>query len=150
MQETTIQDTFEQIYAHLVRFSDQIRVMRDTTYRVTAKLGCIPSSWADFLYYFDEGAYYHHRCQGYVESLRITNAYTFQSIDVWVNQLVYPAAENFKMAMQVLEQIKTETTISSMPEFKLLENELMVFKSLAMPIIQYANQLNQTSPPFHF
>ncbi|MHA6258417.1 hypothetical protein ACXYMX_00765 [Sporosarcina sp. CAU 1771] len=148
MQTPTIQDTFEQIYIELVKFSEKIQVIPNLSYRITGKLQePIPELWTAFNHDFNLGMYYHYRCQGYVESLLITNAYSPYSIHVWMNELVYPAAENFKQAMMYFEQLKSNTAFVRLHEFAVLNQQMMEFQQIAMGIIQSANQLNTTTSP---
>jgi hypothetical protein len=141
---TNIESIFEQIYALLLHFSVKIQVIREASHRITVNLDVFPSSWNDFLQYYNQGAYFHHRCQGYVESLKLTNAYTPPAINVWVNQLVYPAVENFKEAMFHYEEFKKQSNMNS--HIQHLDQQFSEFKQIAMTIIQYANNLNDISP----
>lgn len=148
MQVTTIQALFDQIYAQLVKFSGKIQVIQNLSYRITGKMTApLPEEWNRFNHYFNRGLYYHYRCQGYVEALIVTNAYSSYSINTWVNELVYPAVKNFQQAMMSFEQLKANDKISKLKEFQDLEKEMKEFQHIAMEIIQYANQLNTTTPP---
>jgi hypothetical protein len=143
-----IHNTFEQIYALLVRFSEKIQIIQDLVFNITEKIKVpISETWNYFNHFFLEGAYFHYRCQGYVECLRITGAFSSNNINIWVNQLVYPAAENFKYSMMYFNQLKQNPDITQMPEFSLLKKQLEEFKNVAMVIIEYANRLNTISSP---
>ena len=149
MQTSTIGDTFEQIYSQLVKFMEKIQVIQKLSDRITGKLQePIQKQWTAFNHYFNLGLYYHYRCQGYVESLLVTNAYSTYSINIWINELVYPAAENFEHAMMFIEQIKSNANIVQLQEFEVLKQQMKEFQQIAMVIIQYANQLNTTTTPF--
>ncbi|WP_210467843.1 hypothetical protein [Sporosarcina sp. 6E9] len=149
MQTSTIQNTFEQIYIQLVKFSEKIQVIQNLSYRITGKLQePLPEQWTAFNHFFNLGTYYHYRCQGYAECLLVTNAYSSYSINIWINELVYPAAENFEHAMMYIEQIKSNANIVQQQEFEMLKQQMKEFQQIAMVIIQYANQLNTTTPPF--
>lgn len=148
MQISTIQDTFEQVYAQLVKFSGKIQVVQNLSYRITSKLTePLPEQWGHFNHFFNIGLYFHYRCQGYVEALRVTDAYSAHSINTWINELVYPAAKNFKQAMTYYKQLKSIDSIARLKKFKNLKHEMEEFQQIAMIIIQYANQLNTTTPP---
>lgn len=149
MQTSTIRNTFEQIYIQLVKFSEKIQVIQNLSYHITGKLRePLPEPWTAFNHFFNLGVYYHYRCQGYAECLLVTNAYSPNSINIWVNELVYPAAENFKYAMMYIEQIHSNAELVKMQEIIVLKQEMKEFQQIAMVIIQYANQLNTTTPPF--
>ncbi|PIC65300.1 hypothetical protein CSV79_01370 [Sporosarcina sp. P13] len=149
MQTSTIEDTFEQIYIQLVKFSEKIQVIQNLSYRITGKLQePLPKQWTAFNHFFNSGMYYHYRCQGYVECLLVTDAYSSDSINIWINELVYPAAENFTQAMMYFEQIESTADIIKLQEFATVKQQMKEFQQIAMLIIQYANQLNTTTPPF--
>lgn len=50
----------------------------------------------NFISCFQKGRYYHFRCQGYMECLVFTKYYSPFSLNYWLHELVYPAADNFK------------------------------------------------------
>lgn len=66
-------EEFQQIYALLVQFSEKIQQIRETSQYITLYLETLALNWSAFLKHFEEGAYFHHRCQGFVECLIITN-----------------------------------------------------------------------------
>ena len=145
----TIQDTFEQIYTKWVSFSEKIQVIQNLSYRITGALHePLPKQWTAFNHSLNSGMYYHYRCQGYVECLLVTNAYTPYSINVWINELVYPAAKNFKQAMMAFEQLKSNPDFAKLQDFAELKQQLNEFQQIAMVVIQSANQLNTTTPLF--
>jgi len=149
MQKMPIQHTFEQIYVHLVHFSEKIQVIQNLSYRITGRLEePLPKQWTAFNHSLNTGMYYHYRCQGYVECLLVTNAYTPYSINIWINELVYPAAENFKQAMMSFEQLKSNSDLVKLQDFAELKQQVNEFQQIAMVVIQSANQLNTTTPPF--
>jgi hypothetical protein len=138
---------FDQVYALLVRFSEKIQSVDDMIYRISSSWGGHESrtDWERFIRFFQEGTYFHYRCQGYMEALRVTGAYTPNSVNIWVNQLVYPAANNFTMAMQAYQSIsKADASI-----WHTLNRLLKEFKPIAEAILQYANRLNTLGPGYH-
>lgn len=150
MQTSTIQSTFKQIYIQLVKFSEKIQVIQTLSYHITGKLRePLPEQWNAFNRYFNLGLYFHYRCQGYVECLRVSNAYSTYSINIWINELVYPAANNFKQAMIYYKQLKSINDIATLQEFRVLKQQMKEFQQIAKVIIQYANQLNTTTPPLN-
>ncbi|MGM8366069.1 hypothetical protein ACLIBG_11415 [Virgibacillus sp. W0181] len=143
MNNVSIQTTFEEIYNLLVDFSNQIEGIRKTTYFLTIELSdSLPISWNQFIDYFDLGAYFHHRCQGYVECLRVTNAYSPSSIEIWIHELVNPAASNFMHAMQLMSEIEKIPEFKDSEQLTILKMEIAVFRKTAMMILQYSNSLN--------
>lgn len=144
---TQIQYTFEQIYAILVRFSEKIQIIQDLIFNMTGKVKIpILETWNYFNHFFLEGSYFHYRCQGFVECLKITRAYSSTSMNIWVNQLVYPAAENFKHSMMFFNQLRQNPEITEISELLELEKQLAEFKDIAIIIIEYANRINTISP----
>jgi hypothetical protein len=139
---------FQQIYALLVQFSEKIQQVKATSHYITLHLEALASNWSAFLKHFEEGAYFHYRCQGFVESLIITKEYTFTSVNVWVNQLVYPAASNFIEAMFHFEQLKLQNNLEHDTLLQHLDQQLNDFKKIARSIIDYANHLNTIGPDF--
>jgi hypothetical protein len=137
---------FDQVYALLVRFSEKIQAIEDMLFRISSSWEGQKSrnEWERFIRYFQEGTYFHYRCQGYMEALRVTGAYTPSSVNIWVNQLVYPAAGNFTMAMQAYQSItKADASL-----WHTLDPLLKEFKSIAEAILQYANRLNTLGPGY--
>ncbi|MFD1929285.1 hypothetical protein ACFSFY_14680 [Sporosarcina siberiensis] len=123
-------------------------MIQNLSYHITGRLSApLPEEWNAFNRSFNEGTYYHYRCQGYVECFRATNAYSNYSVNLWINELVYPAAKNFKQAMMDLEQLKANTTVAELQEFKILQQQIQEFQQIAMVIIQNANHLNTTTAP---
>lgn len=146
MNVSWVELTFEKAYVMLVDFSDKIYKIRENTRILTLDLKVVPAYlWVSYLRYFDQGAYFHHRCQGYVECLRLTGAYSPQSIHYWVTQLVYPAAEHFTKAMDISKEFMQIPGVAGIPQYIRLDNQLSEFRSMAMTIIKYANHLNQIS-----
>lgn len=134
--------TFDVIYSLLLRFSDKIQSIQEISYRITKQLGQqAPDAWNNFIRHFNKGTYYNYRCQGYVESLRLTGAYSDYAVNVWVNQLVYPDAEHFIQAMNDLKELLNNTQ-----NFQLLLKNLSEFQQIAIIILQYANRLNTIGP----
>lgn len=88
-----------------------------------------------FVYYFDKGKYYHYQCEGYMKCLTITKCYSPMSINYWLNELVYPAAELFDKALECFDRVKKMnkcetqceylTLIDSIDNFKDISNEIM-------------------------
>lgn len=143
MNEGSIQATFEEIYKLLVRFSNQIEGIRKTSYALTLKLSdSLPKPWNQFIDYFDMGAYFQHRCQGYVECLRVTDAYSPTSIEIWIHELVNPAASNFMHAMQLMNEIKEIPAFQGSNQLSGLEEQMAAFQKTAMIILQYSNSLD--------
>lgn len=143
MNEESIQTTFEEIYKLLVRFSNQIEGIRKTSYNLTLKLSnSLPIPWNQFIYSFDLGTYFHHRCQGYVECLRVTNAYSPRSIEIWIHELVKPAAANFMQAMQLMSEIEETPEFKGTNQLSNLKKEMTAFQKTAMMILQYSNSLD--------
>lgn len=88
------------------------------------------------------GAYFHHRCQGYVECLRVTDAYSPTSIEIWIHELVNPAASNFMHAMQLMNEIKEIPAFQGSNQLSGLEEQMAAFQKTAMMILQYSNSLD--------
>jgi hypothetical protein len=138
-----IQATFEEIYKLLVQFSNQIERIRKTTYALTLRLsGSLPNPWNQFIDYFDMGTYFHHRCQGYVECLRVTNAYSPTSIEIWIHELVNPAASNFMQAMGLMNVVQEIPAFQGSDQLFDLVGQMDAFQKTAMEILQYSNALD--------
>lgn len=135
--------TVEDVYSLLVQFSAKIRIVETIAIDITDKLVSRPPEWENFLNAFDLGAYYHHRCQGYIECVKITGLSDVHTLNIWANQLVYPAAENFKYAITNVQKI---LQTYNMDQFETLNRELEDFKKIAKPIVEYANYFNVISP----
>ncbi|ARF16146.1 hypothetical protein CSV61_08895 [Sporosarcina sp. P3] len=143
MNGNSIPVTFEDIYKLLVQFSNQIEEVRKTSYNLTLNLSySLPDPWNQFIDFFDLGGYYHHRCQGYVECLRITYAYSQRSIEIWIHELVNPAASNFMNAMQLMNDIKEIPEFQGSAQLSNLEHQMNDFQKTAMMILQYSNNLD--------
>jgi hypothetical protein len=144
LNRTTV---LEQVYALLVRFSEKIHVIQDMDFRITGDLGnpYKDSEWERFNRYFREGTYFHYRCQGFMEALLATRTYSHDSLNIWANQLVYPAANNFNMAMISYHNIE----IHDNQKLSELDTLLKEFKAISEAILHYANAFNSIGPDVH-
>jgi hypothetical protein len=61
--------TIDEVYSLLLHFSAKIRIIKTMTKGITDALPSISEEWSDFFHYFNLGAYFHHRGQGYLECL---------------------------------------------------------------------------------
>jgi hypothetical protein len=140
------EDFMSEIYALLVHFSSKIQVIKEINHHISLQLDSYSTNWNSYIQYFELGSYFHYRCQGYIESLKVTNVTSQHSINVWVNQLVYPAAENFKLALSLYERFNNQAKHLDETIIRQLDQQISEFKVIAQTIIQRANALNQLSP----
>ncbi|MBS4195758.1 hypothetical protein [Lederbergia citri] len=144
MDKRSLQPTFEEISTLLVRFSNQIKGIRKMLYSLTVNLSdSVPDSWNRFNDYFNMGTYFHLRCQGFVECLLFTSAYSTTSIVIWVHESVKPAAYNFMRAMGIMNEIKKTPEFLKSNYFSDLEERLSALHQTGMLIFEYSNYIDQ-------
>ncbi|MCS7460328.1 hypothetical protein N0M98_09250 [Paenibacillus doosanensis] len=139
---------FDEVYKLLLQLSVSIQHIRETSFHLTrAGGGALPPAWSGFQHFFQTGEYFHHRCQGYVESLLVTGGYAPRSVNIWVNQLVYTANEHFKQAMPYWDQVMRSPGFAALPQFAALDRQLKEFWPTEGRIMVAANRLNTAAPP---
>ena len=99
-------------------------------------------SFKKFIDAFKEGRYYHYRCQGFMESLVLTKCYSPFSINYWIYQLVYPAAQHFSEALENLDKMKQSSPLNQNKEFEQLLVTVEEFKKTSDEIMRLVRTYN--------
>lgn len=95
-----------------------------------------------FVFHFEQGRYYHFRCQGYMECLAVSKCYTSASMCYWLNKLVIPASQHFMEALNHFDKLKATTDVMELSEFRRLVEEINEFKKVSMKIMRETKLYN--------